>query len=186
MKHPSESELALLAGNEYGRISRLLLNRHVRACRECAATVARFEMLRMEMAEAAVPELDWSRLESEMRANIRLGIEAGECVRLAPAVHNLNPRLAIACACLIILAGTGVLMKSSSGRVEPLSSVAKAAAEPVLEFTGDGLELRSGASSMTLMNHHGAVADQTVSAEGEIRARYVEGGSVTINSAYLE
>ena len=186
MKHPSESELALFAGNEYGRISRFLLNRHVRECRECTAAVARFEMLRAEMAEAAIPDLDWSRLESEMRANIRLGIEAGECVRLAPEVRSLNPRLAIAFGCLIVLAGTGVFMKNGSVRVERLSSASKAAAGPVLESTGDGLELRSGASSMTLMNHHGAVADQTVSAEGEIRARYVEGGSVTINSAYLE
>ena len=186
MKHPSEVDLALFAGNECGRVARFLLNRHVRECRECTGKVARFEMLRAEMAEPPVPELDWSRLESEMRANIRLGLEAGECVRLAPEVRSLNPRLAIAFASLTILVGAGVFMKSGAGRIEPLPTAAKSAAEPVLESTGDGLELRSGASSMTLMNHHGAVADQTVSAEGEIRARYVEGGSVTINSAYLE
>lgn len=186
MKHPSESELALFAGNECGRVFRFLLNRHLRECRECTGKVARFEMLRAEMVQPPGPDLDWSRLESEMRANIRLGIEAGECVRLAPEVRTFNPRLAIAFGCLMILVGTGVFMKSGSVRVEPISSASKTAAEPVLESTGEGLEVRSGASSMTLMNHHGAVADQTVSAEGEIRARYIEGGSVTINSAYLE
>jgi hypothetical protein len=33
-----------------------------------------------------------------------------------------------------------------------------------------------------LLNHHGAVADQTVSAQGEIRARYIDAGAVTINN----
>ena len=39
---------------------------------------------------------------------------------------------------------------------------------------------------MTLLNRNGSVADQTVSAQGEIGARYVHGGSVTINNVYLE
>ncbi|MDE3194800.1 MAG: hypothetical protein KGN84_00530 [Acidobacteriota bacterium] len=195
MTHPSETDLALFAGGECGRVNRFLMNRHIRDCRACTEKVARFEMLRAKMAEAAIPELDWTRLESEMRANIRLGLEAGECVRLAPdrfvpgrlalGKQSVNPRLTVAFASLLILAGAGILMKSGPAPAEPVSAV-KTAAEPVLESTGDGLELRSGASSLTLMNRHGAVADQTVSAEGEIRARYVEGGSVTINSAYLE
>ena len=58
---------------------------------------------------------------------------------------------------------------------------------PVLESTGSGLELRAGASSLTILNHHGAIADQTVSAQGEIRATlYRWPGAVTINNVYLE
>jgi hypothetical protein len=62
------------------------------------------------------------------------------------------------------------------------------AGAPVLESSGAGLEVRSGGGSMTLLNRHGAVADQTANAQGEIRARYIDGetGTVTINNVYLE
>jgi hypothetical protein len=30
---------------------------------------------------AATPEISWNRLAAEMKANIRLGLAAGECVR---------------------------------------------------------------------------------------------------------
>ena len=56
----------------------------------------------------------------------------------------------------------------------------------MLESSGTGLELRSGTSSITLLNGGGSVADQTVSAEGEIRARSVKNGAVIINDVYLE
>jgi hypothetical protein len=41
---------------------------------------------------------------------------------------------------------------------------------------------------LIFLNHEGSRADQTVSAQGEIRARYVDGetGSVTITNVYLE
>jgi len=178
-RHPSEAELALLAGGECGAVSRFFLNRHVRECRQCTEAAARFEMLRAEIAHPQPPDIDWSRLESEMRANIRLGLEAGECVRLFPPAKVWNPRLTVAVASLLVLAGAGVLLHSN----EP---VTVKAAEPVLQSSGAGLELRNGSSSMTLMNRNGSVADQTGSAQGEIGARYVDGGSVTINNVYLE
>ncbi len=177
--HPSETELALLAGGECSAVSRFFLKRHVRECRECTEAIAHFEMLRAEMACPEIPDVDWNRLESEMRANIRLGLEAGECVRLFPATKVWNPRLTVAFASLTILAGAGILLRSN----EP---VTVKAAEPVLQSSDAGLELRNGSSSMTLMNRSGSVADQTVSAQGEIGARYVDGGSVTINNVYLE
>jgi hypothetical protein len=181
MKHPSETELALLAGGDCDAISRFFLNRHVRDCRECTAAVAQFEILRSDMIDPGVPDLDWARLESEIRANIHLGLEAGACVRPAAAVRVWNPRLTVAFASLLILAGAGLLLRSPSIN-EPATVKA---AEPVLESTGAGLQLRNGDSSLTLMNH-GSVADQTVSAQGEIRARYIDRGAVTINNVYLE
>jgi Cu/Ag efflux protein CusF len=59
---------------------------------------------------------------------------------------------------------------------------------PVLQSTGAGIELRTGSSSMMLLHRPGAVANQTVSAAGEIRVRYVdsETGAVTINNVSLE
>jgi anti-sigma factor RsiW len=189
MRHPDENELALLAGGECGRVARFLLNRHVRDCRECTAKVARFEILRADLARMAPPELDWDRLAAEMKANIRLGLEAGECVR-APHLSSgglrrqWNPRLAVAFASLTFLIAAGLTMKS---HVVPAAPVAtqKIESSPVLESSGAGVQFRDGESSITLTNRSGAIADQTVNAQGEIGARYVEHGAVTITNVSL-
>lgn len=177
MKHPPESDLALLAAGDCGPVNRFFLRRHVRECRHCTEAVARYEILRQEMVTPEIPDLNWDRLESEMRANIRLGLEAGECVRLVFPEKTWNARLVFVGASLMILAAAGVFMKAP---------VTVKAAEPTIESTGAGVELINGASSMTLLNRNGSVAEQTVSAQGEIRARYVDGGAVTINNVYLE
>ncbi len=181
--HPTESELALLASGDCGPLSRRFLSRHVRDCSECTAEVARFETLRAQAAEAPAPEMDWSRIAAEMRANINLGLEAGECVRTRGTVARVfwNPRVGVAFASLALLVSAGFLMKSPAPHpVRPSA--------PVLESSGSGLELREGSSSLTILNHHGAIASQTVSAQGEIGARYIDGdtGAVTINNVYLE
>ncbi len=179
--HPSELQLALFAGGDCNALSRYRLNRHIRQCGECTAEVARFEMLRGQLAEIPEPELDWERLSLEMRANIHVGLEAGECIRITPAVRRWNPRFTVAFASLLLLIGAGLVMQSSAP--EKVKT-----AGPVIESTGSGLELRSGSNSMTILNRHGAVAGQTVSAQGEIGARYIDGetGAVTINNVYLE
>jgi hypothetical protein len=182
-RHPGDTELALLAGGECGSMTRFLLMRHVRDCRECAAKVAQFEILRADVARAPEPDLDWKSLAAEMKANIRLGLEAGECVRVAETRRGWNPRLAVALASLTFLVFAGLTMKRGDAGSGAAAGVS---ASPVLESTGAGLELREGATSIMLLNRAGAAADQTVSAQGAIRARYVEGGAVTINNVYLE
>jgi hypothetical protein len=175
--HPSETELALLAGGECGRVSRFFLQWHVRDCRECTAKVAHFEILRADLARMAAPELDWNRLAAEMKANIRLGLEAGACVGDVESRRHWNPRLAVAFASVAFLICAAITMKSHLPQPAILAQ-----SSPVLESTGAGLELRDGANSIMLLNRNGSVADQTVSAEGEIRARRVENGTVTITN----
>ncbi len=187
MKHPSEAELALLAGGDCNMMSRFFLNRHVRQCAECTQTVAEYVALREDLAEAQLAGLNWDALSEEMTANIHLGLEAGECVRRTAPDRIWNPRLAVALASLLFLLGAGVALRAPQPS-SPLAqrNAAQEAAEPVLESTGSGLELRTGGNSLTLMNHHGTVAGQTVSTQGEIRASYVEAGAVTFNAVYLE
>jgi hypothetical protein len=196
--HPAETELALLAGGDCGPVSRFFLNRHVRQCRECMTKVRDIETLLVDLAGFDPVLPDWDSLAAEMRANIRLGLEAGECVRdhaewngALPSnpdfrgAHGWNPRLAVAFASIVALVAAGLLLHVPSP--EP---IARQSDEPgfMIESSRDGLELRTGASSITLLNRHGAVADQTVSAQGEIRARYIDGetGTVTINNVSLE
>lgn len=182
-KHPSEAELALLAGGDCSPVSRFFLSRHLRQCSACVDKVAEFAMLREDVAAAPLAGIDWDRLSAEMTANIHLGLEAGECVRSMQADRIWSPRLAVAFASLAILLGAGFLLRVPQTVPAPAPQISGIS---VLESSGSGLEVRSGASSLTLMNHHGTVADQTVSAQGEIRASYVEGGAVTFNAVYLE
>lgn len=191
--HPKEAELALLAGGEGGFLSQYLLNRHVRLCDECAETVRAFRLLRSEIAASAdfddeLAEPDWNRMAAEMRANIHLGLEAGECVRGGAAIRVWNPKMAAAFASLLLLVGAGVVMRAPQrvAPAAPVAGVAQRTAEPVVESTGSGLEIRSGENSMMLLNHHGSVADQTFSAQGVVRASYINAGGVTINNVYLE
>jgi hypothetical protein len=147
-----------------------------------------------------------------MRANIRLGLEAGACVRTVPARRRMNPRLAVAFASLLVVVAASFLLRGSrvlipeatslsSSASMSSSAVSQPAAEagetastgsgpitPVLEANEDGLALRTGPASMTLLGREGSTISQSASAQGEIRARYVDGntGVVTINNVYLQ
>ncbi|HWE49075.1 MAG TPA: hypothetical protein VG273_04775 [Bryobacteraceae bacterium] len=203
MKHPSETDLALLAGNDAGRVRRFSLERHVRQCAACQEKVDEFRDLRSGVSacgETEFPDRNWNAhwdsLAAEIRANIRLGLEAGECVR---ETHGFGDRLfggwslglSAAFACLVLLAGASFFMRDAQTGPESsspvfYSSVPPTEGLPSLQTTTAGVELRSGSKSFTLLNHEGAVANQTVSAQGAVRSRYVDAGAVTINNVYLE
>jgi hypothetical protein len=186
--HPSETELALLAGNDCSGLRRYFLSRHVSRCGDCRDTVASFHELRSATRDHAAPsdDLDWNRLAAEMRANIRVGLAAGECVREVPARSRFGwrPQLAIGTVCVLFLAGAGVFLHGLlPGDNEP--TVVHAAQ---LESTSSGVEVRTATGSMTLMNHGGVAGDQSVTSDGAIRASYVDGdtGTVTVTSVYVE
>jgi hypothetical protein len=185
MRHPDESNLALLAGGETGRVHSLFLERHLRNCENCQDKVAAFRDLRGHLAEVAPPDVDWNFLAAEMRANIRLGLEAGACVRTTRVSKGWSPRLAVALASLLVLAGAGFFV--SDARLRHSGTVAEAAT-PVLQPTGSGIELRNGSDSFSFPGRQGVRTEQTVSAQGVIQARYINGetGSVTINNVYLQ
>jgi hypothetical protein len=200
-KHPSENDLALLAGGEAGRVRRFLLDRHVRHCEDCQDKVIEFEELRAELRKVEVPELNWNRLAAEMHANIRVGLEAGECVRPVPTLTRrlsgggfryVTPRFTMAFASLLLVAGASFILVESSFRARPWRpAILSEAATPVLEATGSGIEFRKGTDSFAFLDdrdHNGAPAGQSVSAQGAIEKRYVNGetGSVTITNVYLQ
>ena len=82
MKHPNQATLALHAGGDLGFFARWRTERHLRQCDRCRDEVDAFAATREIIPELAeIPEIPWNRLAAEMRANIRLGLEAGECVR---------------------------------------------------------------------------------------------------------
>jgi len=185
MKHPDENGLALIAGGETGRIHRFFLERHLRNCENCQDKVAAFHDLRGQLAEIAPPDVNWNFLAAEMRANIRLGLEAGACVRTTHVSKSWSPRLALAVTGLLVLVGASFFLTESNLQH---SGNAVEAATPVLQPTGSGIELRKGMDSFTFLGRQGVRTDETVSAQGVIQARYINGetGSITINNVYLQ
>jgi hypothetical protein len=182
MTHPAENDLALLAGGDIGPVQRFLLNRHVENCADCQVKLTGYSALRSELADSELPDLNWNFLAADMRANIRLGLEAGACVRASNPIWTWRPQFTVAFASLLLLAGASLFVREA--RVYRASEPAT----PVLRMTGLGVELRTGRTSLILLNSHGTAANQTVSAQGGMGTRYIDGEteSVTINNVYLQ
>lgn len=189
--HPSEAELALLAGGDCGWIERLRLNNHVSHCGDCQDAMASFAEIRTSLREMAPPavavdDANWQRLAGEMRANIRLGLAAGECVATGPvesASKPWFPRFAYGAAGVVVLLGAGMFLRGLLPHQDlPISRAA------VVESTAKGIQVRTTAGTMTLLNQSDAEPDQTITSQGAVRARYVDGntGTVTITSVYAE
>lgn len=114
MTHPPEEELALYATGDTGPVKRFRLWLHLRSCPACSQIAGEFRELTVALSRSEPePEVaEWNTLAAEMRANIRLGLEAGACVRAdAPVAHWWSPRLVVAMASLIILAGAGFVLR---------------------------------------------------------------------------
>jgi hypothetical protein len=145
--------------------------------------VAAYTEMRELLPELAeLPEISWNRMAAEIKANVRLGLEAGECVRSAEMpLHRASMsgwRAAVAFASVIVLvAGCLVL--------EHPAPLAMHTAETSVESTGDGIQLQAGDNRMLgLMNGGAQKAVYHFDAQGSMGARYIDPvtGSVTITT----
>jgi len=188
MKHPNQETLALHAGGDLGPIAGWRARRHLARCAECREEVARFEQFRQLLPSLDdSQELHWSRLAAEMKANIRLGLAAGECVRPDDPVGVgaiwSGARVGVALASVAVLLGISVML------VRPGPGVIREAGV-VVQATADGVQVREGGQSLGLM-HSGASREAVtyqVGAQGSVEARYVdsETGYVTVNKVDVE
>jgi hypothetical protein len=194
-RHPSESDLALLAGGDCAWWQGLRLRRHVTRCGDCRDALASFSELRSAVRESDLPgfaanDPAWDRMASEMRANIRLGLAAGECVGEAPVAEDdvphraWVPRFAIGMASVVLLAGAGIFLRS----LLPHGDLPGVAHSAVVESSGTGVEVRTDSGSMTLLNHGDEAGNQTVTSQGAVQTSSIDGntGTVTITSVYVE
>ena len=191
MKHPSQATLALHAGGDLGWIARWRASRHLALCASCREDVAAFSGMREVLPDLnEIPEIAWNRLAAEMKANIRLGLAAGECVRAEekPLRHTVfsGARAAVALASVLVLLITGgVVFERPASRqaFAPVDGV-------VVQSTRDGIQVLDGDRALQLL--HTGVRDRdvirSVGAQGSMRARYVDPdtGYVTINNVYAE
>ncbi len=190
--HPTETELALYAGGELGWIGRRRVRRHVEACGRCREEAGTFAALRASAARdlRETPEVAWNGLAAEMKANIRLGLEAGACVTETPAPWAwlgylrevswghafLGQVPALAGIALLLTAGVWMARRET-----PPAGL-------VMQASGEGIEMVDGERALSLMNGRTADVTYSVSAQGGVRARYVDSdtGYVTINHVYAQ
>lgn len=201
-RHPSETDLALLAGGDCGWLQRFRVNRHVARCGDCRDTLASFSELRSETMQLgsgyALPGLNpglnlglnlgvnWDQMAGEMRANIRLGLAAGECVGELPADARRRkwmPQFAFAMTGVLLLVGAGVFLHG----LLPQENAPGVVHGAELVSTDKGVEVRTNTgSSMALLNPGDVEADQTVTSQGAVQSTYVNGGVVTVARMYGE
>ena len=192
MTHPDETALALYAGQDLGWLARRRTRRHLAVCRECRDELQAFLSSRDNLAALSeLPALPWNRLAIEMRANIRLGVAAGECVRGGRAAEPIgffaflsSARALAAGVSVIALVTIGMLLE----RPGPPAPQAIAGNEAVLRATDGGIELNQGGQTLSLLHVRTAYVTYSAGAQGSMGAGYVDAdtGNVTINNLYVQ
>jgi hypothetical protein len=188
MNHPSEATLALYAGRDLGFVAQWRTGRHLAGCGRCRSEVEVYAELREALPElGALPDLHWNRLAAEMKANIRLGLAAGECVRESRAASH--GRSLFGSRALVSYASIAALLVASLLLERPVPKVSRAnSAEVVLRGTSGGIELKEGGRTLSLLHRRATDVTVMVDAQGSVNSRYVdaETGYVTINNIYAQ
>jgi hypothetical protein len=187
MKHPDRPTLALHTGGDLGLFARWRTRRHLSKCGDCRDQAAAFHALRAILPELAeTPELSWNRLAAEMKANIRLGLAAGECVRAGQMPLRDTPlftraRAVVAFASVVVLLFAGMVLEHPAPGVPKYDGV-------VVQATANGIQVREGGQALRLLHSGAQNVQYSVGAQGSMRARYVdpETGYVTINNVYAD
>ncbi len=113
MTHPVPQQLALFAGGDLAAWSNWRVARHLHQCQDCSSEVAAYRGAAqdIEQLRELPADLDWEDLAMEMKANIRLGLAAGECVEqetVGPGIFGW--RLVAVMASVLVLMASGWLL----------------------------------------------------------------------------
>lgn len=187
--HLSDETLALLAGNDLDRFAEWKARRHLTNCQICRLALDEFVTARESFQTAGQelpPDVNWARLSQEMHANIRVGLEAAECVSIAPQRSEpIGWRATIAFASLAIVVLVGWYLSVPRFVPRPFASVTSEWA--IVEATPAGVELKHGEQGFTLLNPRANHVNYSVDTKGA-RAQYVdtETGQVTIAHVSLD
>ena len=208
MTHPDESRLALLAGRDLGFWDRWTAGRHVRRCQTCRETLESFQQLRLNLKpplDHLPPGVHWDRLAAEMKANIHVGLAAGECVgepgsRAAAWVGWWKPAAAVAALLFIAISsfwmnvprderhafGRNIARLWSRGAPQDQERVV------YLEADRNGIQIKENGGALTIMHPVISTASATpivsVNTQGSLRARYIDDdtGQITITNVYAQ
>ena len=182
MARLSEKERALLAGGDAPAWLRLKARL---APQDDAAIEVEFAAIRKQMPEfGELPEyFAWEPLAEEMKANILLGVEAGEAVRPRRMPMPLGWRAGLAFACL------SLVMVSGYGWQVPRQPAPEVAEAPVFLEAGPGSLGVEQSNNAFAVVFDGNTGQQVLSGGlGSVRADYVdrETGQVTVAHVYMD
>jgi len=208
MTHPLPTDLALYSTGDLPLWRRPLVHLHLAGCDGCRSWVAAFcadrESIRVLAAEIPVG-VNWDRLAAEMSANVRVGLEAGECVASRVRKPTIAPGWRVAAAS----AGVAVLLVSAwwlnmprADSVElgrAMQRLAQAgpwhwgglALEdrgPTVQVSASGIQLQQNGGTLGMSQGQERPVNVTLSVQGSARARYIDAdtGQVTITGVYAQ
>lgn len=208
MRHPVESEIALYSAGDLPLWRGAVVRLHVSGCATCQDRIGAYRTDRLSVRELAVDMptgVNWDRLAAEMSANVRVGLEAGECV--APRVRK--PALAAGWRVALVAAGVTVLLVSAwwlnMPRAESvaLGRVVKKIAQarpwqggilavedggPLVEVSAAGIQVQQNGGTLGMSQGKERPVTVTLSVQGSARARYIDAdtGQVTITGVYAQ
>lgn len=218
MTHAKETDLALFASGDASPWQRLRLRMHLGRCAQCREVAAAYQADRdwlKQEASRMPPGVDWEHLAAEMTANIRVGLEAGECVaprrrrRAALATAFRIPRMpvqmsfgwaaATAAVGVTLLIGAALWLNFPSSDKELLGramsqlfhgrGIAESEdAGPLVEASDNGIMLRGNGGALKISQGALRPVAVSVSAQGSASASYVDAdtGQMTITSVYVQ
>jgi hypothetical protein len=189
VRHPSEQDLALLAGGDLRGLKGWLARQHVASCASCQTALGDFEASRAEarIAGDEMPDgVNWNTMALDMRANIRVGLDAAACVRpAAPVPSAIGWRPAVALASLTAVLLVGWMLNAPRFTSRPFVSLEANSA--VVEAGPAGVELKRGARGFALLNPRSNNVRYSVDSRGA-KAQFVdiETGQVTITNVAID
>jgi anti-sigma factor RsiW len=207
-QHIAETDLALYVSGDLSLLRRVSVRFHSRNCDRCHSLIEKYRADRSRVKEIVdqMPEgLNWDRMASEMTANIRVGLAAGECVarpRKDRRQLRVNWRPAAITAGGIALLSVAWLLNMPAGTTQELGRAMSAIMHgrgsvtvpnpdydsgPIVVATQQGIELHDRNNLMGGSQDARPVA-VTVSFQGSASERHVNAdtGQMTITSVYAQ
>lgn len=199
--HPSSQALALFVTADLPWTKKIKVGHHVWHCAQCEERVAAFRDARKQLKDdAAVSMLtgfeavvDWPSFEREMLGNITVGVAAARCIDKVGRPRFLGRRVLLTAGlAAVFVAGwfTHIPAEQNEHLVSSLKrvfgSTDAGVSAPIVQTTADGIAVRTGGATLTLM--HPASAVNSVSGASSITSRYVDEdtGQVTITKVYAQ
>lgn len=209
--HPTETDLALYAGDDLNSWQSWRIRRHLSACSECRHEVKVHRdglAILHESLEGEIPaHANWQRLSQEITGNIRVGFAAGECIAgFERTIRPVRPRLLWHTALVFtgvtfvsILALSINLSKderdglmANLGRIRwermlrPVRPASFAQDAVVLEAGPTKIEVKSNGRELSLMHPRSDGGTVSINMQDSAGVRYVDAdtGQVTTNRVY--
>lgn len=199
--HPSAPILALFSTGDLPWKTMWRLKRHVNHCEQCEQHVAEYRAAKVELRREAQTETltafeaiaDWNVLEREMLGNVAVGVAAARCIGNVRRGRSwlIKGSLAAALTTLFVAGWITHIPKEQTGHL--IASVRQiigmdrpAFVGTQLKNTPDGIAVRTGGTTLTLMHPRSAVV--LVSGPSSMSARYIDEdtGQVTITKVYAQ